>query len=110
MGPAAPVAQTRDLVPLPGGYGMGSSTLARWIGQHTKLKEGGGAQLGETCEGLNEMTGKQFPACRTQFEAWCSMQSATEDGLGPAPAAERRCTVVPILQATEGMASELIMM
>ena len=49
-------------------------------------------------------------ACRTQFEAWCSMQSATEDGLGPAPAAERRCTVVPILQATEGMASELIMM
>ena len=33
------------------------------------------------------------------------MQSATEDGLGPAPAAERRCTVVPILQATEGMAS-----
>lgn len=56
-----PVAQTRDLVPLPGGYGMGSSTLARWIGQ--KLKEGGGAQLGETCEGFNEMTGKQFPAC-----------------------------------------------
>ena len=40
--------------------------------------------------------------CRTQFEAWCSMQSATEDGLGPAPAAERRCTVVPILQATGG--------
>ena len=49
-------------------------------------------------------------ACRTQFEAWCSMQSATEDGLGPAPAAERRCTVVPILQATEGMASKLIIM
>ena len=24
---------------------------------------GGGAQLGETCEGFNEMTGKQFPAC-----------------------------------------------
>ena len=57
-----PVAQTRDLVPLPGGYGMGSSTLARWIGQHI-LKEGGGAQLGETCEGFNEMTGKQFPPC-----------------------------------------------
>jgi len=68
-----PVAQTRDLVPLPGGYGMGSSTLARWIGQHMALsrerdllKQGGGpggAQLGETCEGFNEMTGKQFPAC-----------------------------------------------
>ena len=24
---------------------------------------GGGAQLGETCEGFNENTGKQFPAC-----------------------------------------------
>ena len=38
------------------------------------------------------------------------MQSASEDGLRPAPDAERRCTVVPIHQATEGMASELIMM
>jgi hypothetical protein len=26
-----PAIQTRDLRPLPGGYGMGSSTLARWI-------------------------------------------------------------------------------
>lgn len=26
-----PMAQTRDLRPLPGGYGMGSGTLARWI-------------------------------------------------------------------------------
>ncbi len=26
-----PLAQTRDLRPLPGGYGRGSSTLARWI-------------------------------------------------------------------------------
>lgn len=26
-----PRVQTRDLVPLPGGYGQGSSTLARWI-------------------------------------------------------------------------------
>ena len=26
-----PTAQTRDLRPLPGGYGQGSSTLARWI-------------------------------------------------------------------------------
>mmetsp|Transcript_15988 Transcript_15988/g.52385 ORF Transcript_15988/g.52385 Transcript_15988/m.52385 type:complete len:114 (+) Transcript_15988:761-1102(+) len=38
------------------------------------------------------------------------MQAAAGGGLGPAPAAERRCTVVPIHQATEGMASELIMM
>jgi hypothetical protein len=26
-----PKRQTRDLRPLPGGYGMGSGTLARWI-------------------------------------------------------------------------------
>ena len=30
-----PKAQTRDLRPLPGGFGMGSSTLATWI--QTKL-------------------------------------------------------------------------
>jgi len=29
-----PLIQTRDLRPLPGGYGEGSSTLANWIGQH----------------------------------------------------------------------------
>ena len=28
---AAPGIQTKDLRPLPGGYGMGSSTLAKWI-------------------------------------------------------------------------------
>lgn len=28
---AAPLIQTKDLRPLPGGYGMGSSTLAKWI-------------------------------------------------------------------------------
>ena len=26
-----PAAQTKDLRPLPGGFGMGSSTLAHWI-------------------------------------------------------------------------------
>ena len=30
----APAMQTRDLRPLPGGYGMGSGTLAAWIQQH----------------------------------------------------------------------------
>ncbi len=29
-----PAVQTRDLRPLPGGYGRGSSTLARWIQEH----------------------------------------------------------------------------
>jgi hypothetical protein len=31
---APPRIQTRDLRPLPGGYGRGSSTLARWIQMH----------------------------------------------------------------------------
>lgn len=38
-----PRRQTRDLVPLPGGYGEGSSTLASWIGekmQHDELGAG----------------------------------------------------------------------
>ena len=38
------------------------------------------------------------------------MQEASVEGLRPAPAERRRCTVMPILQATEGMASELIRM
>jgi hypothetical protein len=29
-----PAAQTKDVRPLPGGFGMGSSTLARWIGEN----------------------------------------------------------------------------
>ena len=31
LGASHPKKQTRDLRPLPGGYGMGSGTLARWI-------------------------------------------------------------------------------
>ncbi|QEG38966.1 hypothetical protein [Roseimaritima ulvae] len=31
---APPLIQTRDLRPLPGGYGQGSGTLARWIEEH----------------------------------------------------------------------------
>ena len=38
------------------------------------------------------------------------MQEASEEGLRPAPAARRRCTVVPILQATDIMAAELVRM
>ena len=31
-----PVIQTKDIRPLPAGFGMGSSTLARWIVEHLK--------------------------------------------------------------------------
>ena len=34
-----PQIQTRDLRPLPGGYGMGSGTLARWIRDHLARDE-----------------------------------------------------------------------
>ena len=34
-----PAIQTRDLRPLPGGYGQGSSTLANWIKSNLKKDE-----------------------------------------------------------------------
>ena len=34
-----PAIQTRDLRPLPGGYGQGSSTLANWIKANMKKDE-----------------------------------------------------------------------
>ena len=37
-----PALQTRDLRPLPGGYGQGSSTLAKWIGTNLKNDEKNG--------------------------------------------------------------------
>jgi hypothetical protein len=40
-----PMRQTKDLRPLPGGYGRGSSTLSKWIKQ--KLREDERAQGGE---------------------------------------------------------------
>mmetsp|Transcript_28045 Transcript_28045/g.94207 ORF Transcript_28045/g.94207 Transcript_28045/m.94207 type:complete len:913 (+) Transcript_28045:106-2844(+) len=46
----------------------------------------------------------------TQFEAWCSMQEACDEGLRPAPAERRRCVVVPIHLATEALAVELVRM
>ena len=47
-----PRIQTRDLRPLPGGYGMGSGTLARWIQQNLDKdaagrKPGGGANANQ---------------------------------------------------------------
>jgi hypothetical protein len=35
-----PKRQTRDLRPLPGGYGMGSGTLARWIQENLDRDQG----------------------------------------------------------------------
>ena len=34
-----PRAQTKDLRELPGGYGMGSSTLSKWIQSHLDIDE-----------------------------------------------------------------------
>jgi vacuolar protein 8 len=43
----------------------------------------------------------------TLFEAWISMQMATDDGLVPAPREKRRCDIVPIHLASSVTASEL---
>lgn len=45
-----PAIQTRDLRPLPGGYGMGSGTLARWIQENLDRD----AAAGITEEGITE--------------------------------------------------------
>ena len=53
---APPAIQTRDLRPLPGGYGMGSGTLAGWIQENLDKDAGNpgggqvGAQAGEVCQ------------------------------------------------------------
>merc|ERR1719240_212464 len=41
-----PLAQTRDLRPLPGGYGMGSGTLAKWIEEKMSADSATGSQQG----------------------------------------------------------------
>jgi len=42
-----PAAQTKDLRPLPGGFGMGSSTLARWIGENLAKDQADGKGPGK---------------------------------------------------------------
>ena len=44
----------------------------------------------------------------TQFEAWLSMQMATECGLEPAAEAVRRCEIIPIHNATDVNKNQLI--
>ena len=41
-----PARQTRDLRELPGGFGRGSGTLARWIAQHLKADAAQAAEVG----------------------------------------------------------------
>jgi len=60
-----PRIQTRDLRPLPGGYGMGSGTLARWIQQNLDKdaagrKPGGGANANQAQIGRLQARVKQI--------------------------------------------------
>ena len=59
---APPRLQTKDLRPLPGGYGMGSSTLANWIKQNMDMDakdpnrgKGGGPKPGANNEELQKL-------------------------------------------------------
>lgn len=47
---------------------------------------------------------------QTQYEAWLSLQRCTRHGLQPAPVDERRCTIVPILNANDDMCDGLLSM
>ena len=53
-----PALQTRDLRPLPGGYGRGSSTLARWIQEHLDQDASNDSAQGE---GNFERSLRRFP-------------------------------------------------
>ena len=58
-----PAAQTKDLRPLPGGFGMGSSTLARWVGENLKKDQADGKRP--------EKPGVERPKPRPHFpEHW----------------------------------------
>jgi len=46
----------------------------------------------------------------TQYEAWLSMQTVSEEGLKPSTEASRRCEIVPISNADSGVAENLISM
>merc|ERR1712014_176292 len=56
-----PRIQTRDLVPLPGGYGQGSSTLSRWIkekmGADDETVQSTCASIPDTKESWPELVG-----------------------------------------------------
>lgn len=61
-----PPIQTRDYRPLPGGYGFGNSTLARWIQENLDRDAGGGAKpaglaVGKGATAVGEMQeGRKF--------------------------------------------------
>ena len=44
----------------------------------------------------------------TQLEAWLSLQMCTPDGLAPASAEARRCTIVPIYNANDYIKDALV--
>ena len=46
--------------------------------------------------------------CRTQYEAWLSFQATEPGGLRPATEGERRCTIVPILNANSSIRQSLL--
>tara|TARA_Y100001934_G_scaffold115729_1_gene141647 strand:+ start:1290 stop:3719 length:2430 start_codon:yes stop_codon:yes gene_type:complete len=56
---APPLRQTRDLRPLPDGYGRGSSTLGRWIQENLDKDAAKGKPTGKVLKGPS---GKAYPA------------------------------------------------
>ncbi len=63
-----PAAQTKDLRPLPGGFGMGSSTLARWIGENLEKDQADGKGPQKPGEG-EQKPGVERPQPKPRFPA-----------------------------------------
>jgi HAMP domain-containing protein len=55
---APPRIQTKDLRPLPGGYGMGSSTMANWIKKNMDMDKEGGGKPGANNAEIQKLRGE----------------------------------------------------
>jgi hypothetical protein len=73
-----PAIQTRDLRPLPGGYGMGSGTLARWI--QTNLDQDAAAKSGAALIPPRQPDGDGTVTISGELKQW---HKVTLDVAGP---------------------------
>ena len=77
-----PAVQTKDLRPLPGGYGYGSSTLAKWIEQNLE-KDRQAAQSktnANSIEKPNDIQNKFTPQERKAIEEYMAQYRKKADG------------------------------
>ena len=75
---APPLRQTRDLRPLPGGYGRGSSTLARWIQKNLDKDAASGKSSGKRPPVTRAFAAKHPKGSYSQGELLVGMQKGLD--------------------------------